>query len=296
MGIPRRQRRLAGHHALVDGIAFAMPVASKRAASIIAAFPIDLGEATKLLPPGDVHPFRYGDKALLVATVVDYRETVIGPYIEYSLAIACTQGAKPAPAYLPALLMGTFGTGQYVHDLPVSSEISVKGGKGIWGMPKHQANLDFAEGKAWVSSQYDLDGQMVARFDVRVPKSFWLPLNMAAVNYCTFRGMIMKSTIHVRGRAGVHLMKAEAARLILGDHPRADSLRRLRIEPKPVFAAYLPKVTGLLDDRFECWFVTPDAAPIAPIGEGLETTVGLRTGQAWLAPPARDRTFDLDEA
>jgi hypothetical protein len=35
------------------------------------------------------------------------------------------------------------GTGQYIPDLPVSSEISVKGGKGIWGMPKHKSNLDF---------------------------------------------------------------------------------------------------------------------------------------------------------
>ena len=40
-------------------------------------------------------------------------------------------------------VFGKYGTGQYVFDLPVCSEISVKGGKGIWGMPKHQANLDF---------------------------------------------------------------------------------------------------------------------------------------------------------
>ena len=33
----------------------------------------------------------------------------------------------------------TSAVGQYVWDLPVSTEISVKGGKGIWGTPKHQA-------------------------------------------------------------------------------------------------------------------------------------------------------------
>ena len=47
------------------------------------------------------------------------------------------------PPLLPLVFQKTFGLGQYVVDLPVSTEVSVKGGKGIWGMPKHQANLDF---------------------------------------------------------------------------------------------------------------------------------------------------------
>jgi len=35
--------------------------------------------------------------------VIDYRKTDIGSYIEYSLAIACTKGARPAPRLLPAI-------------------------------------------------------------------------------------------------------------------------------------------------------------------------------------------------
>ena len=72
---------------------------------MIAAFPIDWDKARALIPPGDVHPFRLWNRGLLVVTVIDYRQTDIGAYIEYSLAIACTKGAKPAPRLLPALLM-----------------------------------------------------------------------------------------------------------------------------------------------------------------------------------------------
>ena len=39
----------------------------------------------------------------------------------------------------------------------------MKGGKGIWGMPKHQANLDFRVDDRTMSSQYDLDGQLCLR-------------------------------------------------------------------------------------------------------------------------------------
>ena len=292
----RRQTRITGRYGLVDGIAFTMPVDSTNSAAMIAAFPIDWDAAQAMLPPGEVHAFRLWNRGLLVVTVIDYRATDIGKYIEYSVAIACTNGARPAPRFLPALFRRTFGSGQYVVDLPVSSEVSVKGGKGIWGMPKHKASLDFREGKAWVSAQYDLDGRMVSRFDVRRPRSAWLPLNAGAANFCTFRGMIMKSTIYFRGKAGVRLFQPGAARFILGDHPRAAPLRALNMDSKPVFAAYVPDVHGMLDDYFECWFVTPEARPDGPISEGLEATYPLGISQDWLPPPQRDPSFDLDKA
>lgn len=296
MATPRRQKRLTGRHAFVDGIHFTMPVNSRDSSSMIAAFPINWDKARALIPPGDVHPFRLWNRGLLVVTVIDYRQTDIGAYIEYSLAIACTKGARPAPRLLPALLMSFFGTGQYVFDLPVSTEISVKGGKGIWGMPKHQANLDFVIGTEWVSSQYDLDGHMVSRFDVRRPKSAWLPLNMGAVNYCVFRDMMMKSIIYFNGKAGVHLLQPGSARLVLGTHPRADVIRALEVDPKPIFAAYIPEVLGLLDDYFECWFVTLEEEPAKPFSEGLEVTYPLGYGRDWLPPPKRDPGFNVDKA
>ncbi len=296
MTIPRRQERLRGRHAYVDGIRFTMPVESRNSSAIIAAFPIDWDKARVLIPPGDVHPFRLWNRGLLVVTVVDYRSTDIGAYVEYSLAIACTRGARPAPRLLPALLMKFFGTGQYVFDLPVSTEISVKGGKGIWGMPKHQANLDFVEGTQWVSAQYDLDGQMVSRFDVRKLSSYWLPLNMGAVNYCVFRDMMMKSIIYFNGKAGVRVLRPDAARLVLGPHPRAETIRALNVDPKPIFAAHIPAVLGLLDDDFECWFVTLEEEPAQPVSEGLEATYPLGCSRKWLPPPKRDPNFDLNKA
>jgi hypothetical protein len=153
--VPRRQRRLAGRRAQVDGIPFTLPVNSEQTPALMAAFPVDGDAAGRLLPGDELHPVRLpGGKGLLVVTVVNYEITDIGRYVEYSLALACTFGAKPAPPLLPGLLRGHYGTGQFVLDLPVSSEISVKGGNGIWGMPKHQANLDFTVTPTTDTSQY----------------------------------------------------------------------------------------------------------------------------------------------
>ena len=294
MGAPRRQKRIEGRHAYVDGIRYVMPIDSWNASAIMAAFPCDYESARALLPDGYVQPLRLWNSALLLVTVIDYRETDIGAYIEYSTAIACTYGDSPRPRLLPALFMKWFGTGQYVLDLPVSTEVSVKGGRGIWGMPKHRASLDFAVGRKWVSSQYDLDGRMVSRLDIRRPGRYWLPLNMGAANYCGFRGMIMRSFIYFRARAGLTLFNPEA-RFVLGDHPRSEPLRSLKHSDKPLFVAHMPDLKGLLDDYFDCWFITPHERPEQSLTEGLETTYPLGYGQEWPEPPNRDASFNLDE-
>ena len=87
----------------------------------------------------------------------------------------------------------------------MSSEISVKGGKGIWGMPKHQANLDFVITPTTVSSQYDVDGLLGARIEIDRPPATALPLDVGAANYCVFRGMVMRSSIYFQGAADVAL-------------------------------------------------------------------------------------------
>lgn len=151
--VPHRQERLRGQHATVDGIKYSMPVNSDDSPVLMAAFPINKRAAAAILPGTELRPFSLGGKGLLVVTVVNYRSTDIGKYIEYSLAIAVTHGSRPAPPLLPLVFQKTFGLGQYVVDLPVSTEISVKGGKGIWGMPKHQASLDFVVTDTAVSAQ-----------------------------------------------------------------------------------------------------------------------------------------------
>src|SRR2546430_16543846 len=162
----------------------------------MAAISINAQKARALLPGNEIYPLRLWNKGVLVITVIDYRDTVIGKYIEYSIAIACTHGPRPAPRLLPALLMNNYGTGQYVYDLPVSSEISVKGGKGIWGMPKRQGNLDFVIGDDTVSTQYDLDGQLMMRLDIPRPASMPIPFRLDGVGWGDARGMLCQCDTH----------------------------------------------------------------------------------------------------
>jgi len=280
-----RLEREQGRYSLVDDIPFQMPVSSRKTPALMAAFPINREKAARLLPGNELHPFRLWSKGLLLVTVVDYRETVIGKYIEFSVAIACTHGRRPSPRLLPVVFQKLFGLGQFVVDLPVSSEVSVKGGKGIWGMPKHRANLRFDILEKTASSQYDLDGQFCMKIEV-AKRNAWLPLNTGGANYSAFRGMLMKSYVYFKGNAGMSLFKSGAAKLTVGDHPRVQYLKDLEIEPDPVFTAWFPETRGLLDDYFECWFLTYDQRPDpARPPEGLPSIVNLGQSQEWLDQP-----------
>ena len=288
MSLPRRQRRLAGHFALADGIPFTIPVDSIDCPVLLAGFTVDAEAAARLVPGEELQLVRLpGGRGLLLVTVIDYRTTDIGAYVEYSIALACTRGNRPKPLLPTVVLQRWSQVGQYVWDLPVSSLVSVKGGKGIWGMPKHQANLDFRVDDGSMSSQYDLDGKLCMRITVERPKGLKITLSsLPAVNYCQFRGLLMKSTIYFSGQVEIGVGPFAKAQLLLGDHPRMDPLRELDIASNPLVTLTLPHTSGALDDHFEGWLLTskePLDADAPP--EGLESVIGLPNDTTWLDPP-----------
>lgn len=285
MALPRRIRRQTGRHALVDGIPFELPVNSEHSPALMAGFSIDLERARELLPGNELHPVRLPNgRGVLLVTVIDYRTTDIGAYIEYSIAIGCTRGPSPVSVARAILLMKRSGTGQFVWDLPVSTLFSVKGGKGIWGMPKHQANLDFRIDGSTVTSQYDLDGALCTKVEIGTPRLRVPVRNFGAVNWCAFRGMLMKSSIYFSDTMRVALGRGARASFVVGDHPRMAPLRELDIRKRPFFVAWLPDSHGMLDDHFESWFLSFETAPsLKP--EGLESVIDLTNDTTWLSPP-----------
>lgn len=286
MSIPKRVKRYQGRYALVDNIPYTMPVNAKNSPALMAGFSCNYEKANALIPGNEIHALKLPNgKAALLITIINYLDTSIGKYIEYSIAIACTHGAKPAPRILSAMLMKTYGTGQYILDLPVSSEISVKGGKGIWGMPKHKANLNFEITPSMVSSQYEKDGQFAFRVEIDRPKSSSLRIKVGTTNYCRFRNMLMASYIYFDSKVGINFFKKAKGRLFIGDHPNVAYLKELEINSDPFFTMFMEKANGILDDHFQCWFMTYDKPP-KEMPEGLESIFNLGLSEEWLPPPS----------
>jgi hypothetical protein len=287
MGIPKRIKNYSNRYALVDDIPYNLPVEATESPALMAGFFCDYEEAKTLMPGNEIHPVKYmNGKAIFIVTVIDYRKTNIGKYIEYSIGLACTRGAKPAPAMLPMLFMKMYKTGQFILDLPVSSEVSVKGGKGIWGMPKHKANLDFIIGDSIVSSQYEKDGDFAFRIEIEKPQKCNIPLNLGSINYSHFRNMLIASYVYFKTKAGIRFGKNAKGSLFIGDHPKTKFMKNLKIASKPFFSIFMPQIHGVLDDHLECWFVTYKDKPQRVTPEGFESVIDLQQSEEWLSPPS----------
>ena len=284
MTIPLRLRAQTGRFALVDGIPFKMPIACQDSPVLMAAFPINADSARALLPGNELFPIQLFGRGLLVVTVIDYLATSIGKYIEFSIGIACTHQTESLPLFLPRVLAGQLELAQFVYDLPVSSEISMKGGRGIWGMPKHQARLSFEVAETTVRAQYEADGKLAMAVQITKPVNTPIPLSMTVSGYSQFRGMLFKSYLHFEGHAGVFVNKSGSAQLVLGEHPLMQPLKGLEIGPEPLLAAFIPAAHGVLDDHLECWFLTDDKPP-AVRPEGMESVVNLGLSEQWLGAP-----------
>ena len=129
-----------------------------------------------------------------------------------------------------------------------------------------------------------MDGLLGARIEIDRPPETALPLDVGAANYCVFRGMVMKSFIYFQGAADIALGKRAKARLYLGDAQQVAPLHDLGIEQDAIFTAFLPSTAGVLDDHFECWFMT-SADGQHGTGEGLESVIDLGRSEEWLDPP-----------
>lgn len=282
----RRNRWLKGRRARVDGIDFVMPVANAASPAFSAIYTIDARQAAKALPGQELHPVTIGGRGLALLAVVDYQATAIGTYVEFCIGIVCTKGSRPRGLVRSVLMPKRSGIGAYICDLPVSTEISVKGGRGIWGMAKRQANLDFVVGDDSVSSQYSLDDRLVVRVDIPRPKRCPLPVWVRGTGYGAWRGLLTRSTLRLRGRAGIALGRRKEGCLVIGDHPQADLLRQLDISEHPLFTCFIPDATGVLDDYVESWFLTSDTAPAEPELD-MTDVIDLDLSTTRLAPPDR---------
>ncbi|MTI23158.1 acetoacetate decarboxylase [Fulvivirga sp. RKSG066] len=283
---PKRIKKYKDRYALVDSIPYQMPIYAKDSPALMAGFSCDWKKANALLPGNELHALKLPNgKAVLLITVINYVNTSIGKYIEYSIAIGCTHGSKPAPRIFNVAMMKKYGTGQYILDLPVSSEVSVKGGKGIWGMPKHKANLDFKDNGDVVSSQYEKDGKFVFRIEIDKPKSPSMKVKVGTTNYCKYRNMLMASYIYFNSKATFNLFGKAKGRLFIGDHPNVSMLHGLDITPDPFFTMFLPSASGILDDHFKCWFLTYEEPP-KEMPEGYESVYDLGLSEDWLEDPS----------
>jgi hypothetical protein len=143
----------------------------------------------------------------------------IEPYDEFGVLLPAVPADAPPASAIRRV-------GGYVDFLPVTTEPARALGVEIWGYPKAVADITHRERGATRHTTVTVDGERFV--DCAVDRPPTAETRLSAASYTTMDGHLLRERLTVDGRIGAWPASG-AFSLTLGDHPRADRLRRLAI-------------------------------------------------------------------
>lgn len=232
---------------LVQRRRVSFPVVVREAASASATWVVDASVAREMLPGPDLDVVEIlPGRALFSLACIDYVDNDLGDYNEVSFAFFVRErrGPRGIPWLGPALdlLRGRVRT--FIVWLPVDQEFTREAGEKIWGFPKTVETIDFDRSGARASCSLTSGGRHVLAFSMPRGGSRTLPDN-AMTTYTSLDGRTC-ATRFVSGASGVGFFRS-GVELTLGDHPMADSLRRLGLPKAPLMAVWMEHMHATFD-------------------------------------------------
>lgn len=208
----------------------------------------DAAEIARRLPTLDHRPWRaWPGRALVAVQCFEYRDTQIGPYNEVALTAAVDLGSRPRPwsARVGSTLLGAEAHG-FILDLPVDTEVALHGGLDYFNYPKHLADIRFSESAgSRTCAVRDRDGgALIVEISAPAPAARG-PRDLLFHSYPILAGQAVHARFRVRADAFVFRPLPTGVRVRLGDHPRAEVWRALRLG-RPLATFFAPRGRGIL--------------------------------------------------
>jgi hypothetical protein len=187
------------------------------AAAVRAALP------TERLTPLEAVPGR----AVVHIVAFDYRRSDLGPYREFAVWFPVTEtGSEAQP-------------GLYCHLMPLTSEPACIAGIEGWGFPKFLSEVAINTSAAECRCRVAADEREIATLVVS-PTASVSPLAETVIDvYTRQRDELLHCKVHQPAEREQRAGEGSAL-LALGEHPRAEALRQLEIDPEGVAHAYVP--------------------------------------------------------
>lgn len=210
--------------------------------SMTAAFMASTAEVKKLLPDPDMHLIEVmPGRCVVTFTAFEYRDTDIDPYNEFSIGFMISHGKKRLPAMplLSSLLNSDYSV--YVWQLPVTTEIARWGGVELYGFPKFVADINFDRSAKKTTCKLSHNGQHILTLDAKKIKTSLTEKPLRFRAFSMLDGNPMCANVYTNRLQYGQSMMPNAAKLTLGDHPIAQTLKSLKLSSFPLMLQYIPQ-------------------------------------------------------
>jgi len=220
---------------LSDGTECPLPIRYFDVQCLVATFLTDLDRAAELLKGTSLLAVSQEDgKAAVVLYCIEYRITDIGPYNEVGLTVLAAAPGDPIPA-------------NYVVNLPVTTAVSNRAGREIWGYNKFVAAIDVkSEGKKFSTILRDTENVLVGALEGSRGASIPTPPS-DILTFTLLNGRVIKTVIRVL--TPFHASSGESFVFKVGTsrHPMTNNLRTVALDgARPVLVQYADPFQALL--------------------------------------------------
>lgn len=181
---------------------------------------------------------RWKGRPVVALGLIQYRKSDLGAYNEIILSIPSIPAEEKLSLGGWGGLFGSLdkrSLGQYILQIPVTSQLSMIAGKELWGYPKRMEHIRHQFSREYMQSEMlDHENRMVlhcsGRLGVSVPT---VPLSL--VTYSFLHGRRLRTPVQVRG--GMRWFPFQGIRLSIGasEDPLAGQLRQLGLDGKSPF-------------------------------------------------------------
>jgi len=219
------------------------------ASYISAAFPARYRGLRELMPDPRYVPARLAPGLGVVAiTCAENRDTDIGPYREVSISIPLNEpyfrANLPGRALMSARRLGQVHL--FVRHMPVTSEVSLRGGVDFYSAPKFIAEIDFSEIDQQLRCRL-AEGQehILTLSGKRIPTPRSQRIDGFLHLWMDGQPQSAQFKIH-QLQYGMSSRRGAAVLELAERHPIALELRRLLVSRKPLQYEYVPQSESIL--------------------------------------------------
>lgn len=225
-----------------------LPVFYRSARSMTAVFPALIPELKKLIPDPRYKPAQIAPGiGAIHLTAFEYYDTDIDPYNEFAIGILLNDPqALKLPGYNLLHQLARFNFYTYIHHLPVTTDLALRGGIDIYNYPKFLAGIDFADTSQELTCHLSEKGDSILTFKgqkISATRSGIMKYFCHLYQFKQLQGAEFK----VNARKYSVAPGVGAASLELGDfHPVAQELKKALLTTKPLVYIYIPEMQSIL--------------------------------------------------
>jgi hypothetical protein len=226
-----------------------VPVFYQQVMSLGAMFLASWEGLRAMMPSPRMFPLRVmPGQGILYLSGLEYAETDIGPYNEFSIMVPFTLD-KPSPLFTGVLRQAPAEPNVYVHHLPVTTKIAMSAGIEFAGYPKFLATIDFEHRGDWVHCRLAEEDRHILTLSGRKLPLQGAPRSRARL-FTTRNGRLLRSEMVNSERGLAESRDSSHVRLELGDHPIAQELKSLNIGRLTAYQ-YAPEYQMILSPAIE---------------------------------------------